>query len=59
MNENYDLKLTDLDYLIGNHHIQMVKAALPYMNLSEQKCSQSLLSSANFKKPFPCSKMKR
>lgn len=37
MNEEQDLKLTDLDYLIGNHHLQMMKAALPFMNVSEQK----------------------
>lgn len=37
MNEQPDLKLTDLDYLIGNHHLQMIKAALPYMNVSEQR----------------------
>lgn len=37
MNDQPDLKLTDLDYLIGNHHLQMMKAALPYMNVSEQK----------------------
>lgn len=37
MNEEQDLKLTDLDYLIGNHHLQMMKAALPYMKVPEQK----------------------
>lgn len=37
MNNEQDLKLTDLDYLIGSHHIQMVKAALPYMQIPEQK----------------------
>ena len=30
MNEK-ELKLTDLDYAIGDHHLQMLKAALPYM----------------------------
>lgn len=34
--ESY-LKPTDLDYLTGNHHLQMMKAALPYMNIPEQK----------------------
>ena len=37
---NYDeqpLKLTDLDYLTGDHHLQMMKAALPYMNVSQQR----------------------
>lgn len=37
MNEEQDLKLTDLDYLIGDHHLQMMKAALPYVNVPEQK----------------------
>ena len=32
-----DYKLTDLDYLIGDHHLQMIKAALPYLNVPEQK----------------------
>ncbi len=35
--EKDDLKLTDLDYLIGNHHLQMIKAALPYVQVSQQK----------------------
>ena len=37
MSEQQDLKLTDLDYLIGSHHLQMMKAALPFMNVSEQR----------------------
>lgn len=37
MSEQQDIKLTDLDYLIGSHHLQMMKAALPYMNVSEQR----------------------
>lgn len=37
MNKEADLKLTDLDYLIGDHHYQMMKAALPYMRVPEQK----------------------
>lgn len=36
MNEK-DLKLTDLDYAIANHHLQMLKAALPYMEISQQR----------------------
>lgn len=32
-----DLKLTDLDYAIADHHMQMLKAALPYMKISEQR----------------------
>ncbi|MBE5972467.1 MAG: hypothetical protein E7246_08130 [Lachnoclostridium sp.] len=36
MNEK-DLKLTDLDYAIADHHMQMLKAALPYMKIAEQR----------------------
>ena len=36
MNEK-DLKLTDLDYAIGDHHLQMLKAALPDMKITEQR----------------------
>ncbi len=36
MNEK-ELKLTDLDYAIGDHHIQMLKAALPYMEIAQQR----------------------
>ena len=36
MNEK-DLKLTDLDYAIADHHLQMMKAALPYMEIDQQR----------------------
>lgn len=36
MNEK-DLKLTDLDYAIADHHMQMLKAALPYMEIPQQR----------------------
>ena len=36
MNEK-DLMLTDLDYAIGDHHMQMLKAALPYMEIPQQR----------------------
>lgn len=32
-----ELKLTDLDYAIGDHHMQMLKAALPYMEIAQQR----------------------
>ena len=32
-----DLKLTDLDYAIADHHMQMLKAALPYMKIADQR----------------------
>ncbi len=37
MNDEPTMKLTDFDYLTGDHHLQMLKAALPYVNVSEQK----------------------
>lgn len=36
MNEK-DLKLTELDYAIANHHLQMLKAAIPYMEIPKQR----------------------
>ena len=36
MNER-DLKLTDLDYAIADHHVQMLKAAIPYMEIPQQR----------------------
>ena len=36
MNEK-ELKLTDLDYAVGDHHLQMMKAALPYMEIAQQR----------------------
>ncbi len=35
--EEQPLKLTDLDYLTGDHRLQMMKAALPYMNVPQQR----------------------
>ena len=35
--EREELKFTELDYLIGDHHLQMIKAALPYVQVSQQK----------------------
>ncbi len=37
MGEESTFKFTDLDYLTGSHHLQMLKAALPYVNISEQR----------------------
>ena len=36
MNEK-DLMLTDLDYAIGDRRMQMLKAAIPYMEISQQR----------------------
>jgi len=32
-----DLKFTDLDYATASHHLQMLKAAVPYMEIPQQK----------------------
>ena len=37
MSEEPTMKLTDFDYLTGDHHLQMLKAALPYVNTSGQR----------------------
>ncbi len=37
MSEESTIKFTDFDYLTGDHHLQMVKAALPYVNLQGQR----------------------
>ena len=31
------MKLTDFDYLIGDHHLQLVKAAIPYVPVTGQR----------------------
>lgn len=36
MNEK-DLMLTDLDYAIGDRRMQMLKAAIPYMEIPQQR----------------------
>ena len=35
--KNSDFKLTDLDYMTGDSRLQMMKAALPYMGLRQQR----------------------
>lgn len=37
MSEEQDLKFTDFDHLTSDHRLQMMKAALPYLNAAEQK----------------------
>ena len=37
MNDEQELKMTELDYMTAVPHLQMIKAALPYVNVSEQK----------------------
>ena len=37
MNEDSSIKFTDFDYLTGDRRLQMMKAALPYVNTSGQR----------------------
>lgn len=37
MTDEPTMKLTDFDYLIGDHHLQMMKAALPYVSVPQQR----------------------
>ncbi len=37
MNNEQNLRANDLDSLIGDNHLQMMKAALPYMSVSQQR----------------------
>lgn len=37
MNDEQALKMTELDYMTAVPHLQMIKAALPYVNVSEQR----------------------
>lgn len=37
MNHEPTLKMTDLDYLTAAPHLQMIKAALPYIHIPEQR----------------------
>ncbi len=37
MNAESDLKMTALDYLTASPHLQMIKAALPYIHVPEQR----------------------
>lgn len=37
MSNEQTLKMTELDYLTAAPHLQMIKAALPYINIQEQR----------------------
>ena len=43
-----ELKLTDLDYATGDHHLQMVKAALPYLDIGRQRNLSMFVKAARF-----------
>ena len=50
MNPSDVYKLTDLDYLIGDHHLQMIKAALPYLGVQEQKAISLFVKAQELRK---------
>ena len=50
MNPSDDYKLTDLDYLIGDHHLQIIKAALPYLGVQEQKAISLFVKAQELRK---------
>ena len=50
MNPSDDYKLTELDYLIGDHHLQMIKAALPYLGVQEQKAISLFVKAQELRK---------
>ena len=45
-----DYKLTDLEYLIGDHHLQMIKAALPYLGIPEQRAVSLFVKAQELRK---------
>ena len=50
MTDEPTIKLTDFDYLTGDHHLQMLKAALPYVNVSEQKILSILIKAQELRR---------
>lgn len=36
-NEDNGIRLTDFDYLLADPHLQMIKAAIPYMQVPQQR----------------------
>ena len=51
-NEHTDYKLTDLDYLTGDHHLQMMKAALPFLNVPQQRTLSMFVKIQELKNTF-------
>lgn len=44
MNEtNQDIRLTDFDYLLADPQIQMVKAAIPYLQVPQQRILSTMV----------------
>ena len=44
MNQEPGMKMTELDYLTAAPHLQMIKAALPYIHIPAPKKSRILLT---------------
>lgn len=52
METSQDYKPTDLDYLIGDHHLQMMKAALPYLSVSKQRALSLLVKVQELRRTY-------
>lgn len=50
--KHIDYKLTDLDYLTGDHHLQMMKAALPFLNVPQQRALSMFVKLQELKNTF-------
>lgn len=59
MSNEQTLKMTELDYLTAAPHLQMIKAALPYINIQEQRIFPCLSKSVNWNAPFSCLEKKK
>ena len=47
-----EIRLTELDYLVADPHIQMMKAAVPYMQPPQQRIFSMIISSISEKSLF-------
>lgn len=47
-----ELKLTDLDYATGDHHLQMMKAALPYLDIGHQRTLSMFVKAQELMRTF-------
>ena len=50
MSNEQTLKMTELDYLTAAPHLQMIKAALPYINIQEQRIFSLLVKIAELER---------
>ncbi len=50
MNSEPNMKFTDFDYITGDHRLQMMKAALPYVGAAQQRTLSILIKFQEFRK---------